>query len=93
MSVRGQDGRKGKTGERSDTRRLQSYHEVNACWSIFTHTQARAWVVPTLRAFVFLNPRRHTLFNWWAQLSGMLVLYGTYRDHDKEMKSADTEGA
>ena len=51
------------------------------CWS-----QARAWVFPTLLQSSCL----HTLFDGWARLSGMLVLHGTYRDHDKEKKPAGT---
>ena len=48
-----------------------------------------------LLVIVFLIPRRLTLLGGWIRLSGMLVLYGTYRVHDKETKlsSAGAESA
>ena len=57
--------------------------------SIFTETQTRARTFPTLQfsslLFVFAIPRSFTVFGEWAQLSGVLVLYGTYGAHNDRM--------
>ena len=62
--------------------------------SIFTETRTRARTFPTLQfssllkvLLVFVIPRSFTVFGEWARLSGVLVLYGTCRAHEKRMKS------
>ena len=87
------EGKKERGAPRhEDSRDSQSFHGL-VYFKNFIYTKARAWALPTLRlAFVFLIPRRLALFGGLARLSSMLVLYGTYRAHERRMKSAGVEG-
>ena len=87
-------GRERKKGERPDARTQETIPRVG----LFLYTQKH---VPglfrlssnILPAFVFLAPRRLTLFGGLARISSLLVLDGTYRAHERRMKSAGIEGA
>jgi hypothetical protein len=72
--------REGNKGKRPNP------NHATVCLDLFL---ARAWVrlLLLVLAFVFLIPRRLTVFGGWARLS-ILVLYGTYRAHDQRAKSA-----
>ena len=86
MSVRVQDEmREGKKAKRSDAGDPSKQSNVLVVfWSILNTRKHVLGIPPNFSlAFVFLAPRRFTLFSHWACLSFKLALYSTYRAHDK----------
>jgi len=75
--------REGKKGEWTPADPPMMPRGEGVCWSIFIC--APVLVVTLLLPFVILIPRRLTLFCGWSRLSGVLVLYGTYRVQDNGM--------
>jgi len=81
--------REGKKGEWMPRDPPMMPRGEGVCWSIFICAPVpglfRLLVVTLLLPFAVLIPRRLTLFCGWSRLSGVLVLYGTYRVQDNGM--------